>query len=535
MSLVGKNGYKIGSEEYFKDLNEKTIIGDLMKEFLYSSCSTDYKLMVEKLCDNIINTVVTIYNDLSKYASYLIFFSKSERERMSEFLKKLDDVLKLVDRGKKSEIFYSLRLLSLDDYNTKLKSRVNLSKIEEAAKRVKNGGSARISYSVGYDLIKKAVDYGVDYTVNADLTKMLFFSEVLEDKGKDFLEDLWHYLRYDKEKNTLVGRCQSVILSDSYIDKLESEIFGRAKFYMSTCGSYYKKIKDDIINISKYIKEDLIANSIPIFFDYREKLILGINNLNKLFQNDLYLILSKKTADNTSPKTIQETSNNGIIRDYIFVSQVDFYTKNERESTLLDNKNKFFIEHYNQIYPALSYETATLHHWSHLEKDFFNKTFNYLINKINVKDTLTLDYIYNESINGDLDFKTFDEIIAQDTLYLIDNLVYNRNEMGNYMWAYYLRMKGYPGYVSGLFAQGGKIITSTNSFINSVLDEENTDSFYEKYLKADIRFDEKWDQKARWNGVRKYFENSKNMSGYYIEANIIPALIILMLLISKNL
>lgn len=78
-----------------------------------------------------------------------------------------------------------------------------------------------------------------------------------------------------------------------------------------------------------------------------------------------------------------------------------------------------------------------------------------------------------------IDFKL--KLSEEKLYYDPDNqILYNRNEAGNYAWAYYLTLHGLPC-TQGALAQAGSIV---------------------QYK----RLDERWDHAARWAGVKAAYE-----------------------------
>ncbi|MCR4745857.1 MAG: hypothetical protein K5894_11615 [Lachnospiraceae bacterium] len=77
--------------------------------------------------------------------------------------------------------------------------------------------------------------------------------------------------------------------------------------------------------------------------------------------------------------------------------------------------------------------------------------------------------------------------LDESKLYLIDGVLYNRNEVGNFVWAYFLESKGY-GLLNGILAQGGSIVGSH-------------------------RLDESWDRTARHKGTAYYKKRKKKCDG----------------------
>lgn len=106
-------------------------------------------------------------------------------------------------------------------------------------------------------------------------------------------------------------------------------------------------------------------------------------------------------------------------------------------------------------------------------------TLDTLVNKANEKDT-NISRVFEESVGGELDFKLY---LESDVLYYIDGKLYNRNEAGNFVWAYFLKSHGMGNIISGSLAQGGSIKGG--------------------------RLDETWDTEARHKGIKYYKERKK--------------------------
>ena len=104
-------------------------------------------------------------------------------------------------------------------------------------------------------------------------------------------------------------------------------------------------------------------------------------------------------------------------------------------------------------YQANSRETVELYAWASVDVDFLNSTFNALIDKANEKPT-DIKRILEQSVGGELDFKLQ---MKEETLYLVSGVLMNRNEAGNFVWAYFLESHYVSGYASGVLAQGGSL------------------------------------------------------------------------------
>lgn len=220
--LIGKNSYAVGSPDYFKNLNEKSIVGDLLREFCSSAYSTQYSKAVDGVCKRAQSAISDIHADLKKYASSLRYFPQSERENLTQVVKGLEELLKLGTYKRNSTASACVSLLTLQSSETKPKSRESMKNLEAAAKLVKDGGKVRMTYATGYSLIKRAASDGVQRAAGSDLTKQTFFNTVVGNRSKEFVQDLWILMQYQKEKHLFTGRCGKVICSKDYMNKIEA-------------------------------------------------------------------------------------------------------------------------------------------------------------------------------------------------------------------------------------------------------------------------------------------------------------------------
>lgn len=181
------------------------------------------------------------------------------------------------------------------------------------------------------------------------------------------------------------------------------------------------------------------------------------------------------------------------LKDYIYTSQTEYYVENDWGFWEFLNTDRYYAEIEGSRYQANSKETVTLYDWSSFDTKFLNETLDSLVDKANEKAT-GIKRILSESVGGDLDFKLQME---KETLYLANGVLYNRNEAGNYVWAYYLESQNVSGYISGALAQGGSLIPPL----------ANMDGL--------PRLDEEWDRKARWSGIKYYYDRNNQWWIYY--------------------
>ncbi len=255
MKLIGSNGYDVGSPEYFRNINQSSIVGDIMWEFSNGSHCVDYRDALDKLCKSVVEVIHEVHSDLKRYAEVLSFFPKEEREETLKFLEKINEVLKF-GYSNASTFDACKAYLTLSAYDTKRKSYESMSRVEEAAKKVENG--YKVSFSTGMEYIRKALDYGINFTIGDDAEKKAFFDDVLDGKDKDFLQDVYNFLKFKKEKSSLQGKCYKTILSREYIEKLSCEaISSRLYDKLKNERSYYDVLRKGFEDIKEKIISDI--------------------------------------------------------------------------------------------------------------------------------------------------------------------------------------------------------------------------------------------------------------------------------------
>ena len=199
----------------------------------------------------------------------------------------------------------------------------------------------------------------------------------------------------------------------------------------------------------------------------------------------------------TQLSDVSKTGNNILSKNYtnhVYTSWDNSYTEKSKGNNGFFNKDYYYVEKDGKRYRANSLETATLTDWNSIDTNFLDEKFVSIINKANEKPT-TLKRILTQSIKGELNFKTQ---LDGKKLYLINGVLYNKNEAGNFTWAYFLESKNVSGLLSGLLAQGG--------------------SLFSPLAKMDgvSRLDEEWDRRARWAGVKYYYEKNNILWLYYL-------------------
>ena len=183
-----------------------------------------------------------------------------------------------------------------------------------------------------------------------------------------------------------------------------------------------------------------------------------------------HLMYKDSQITNIDPLHITDKS---ISRDYIFLSRQDYYFENERDY----GDDQFFVEYMGVRYPTLSKETVLVTEWDKVDLVFLNRTLDQLVEVANQEET-NYTRVLRDSIKRSLDFKLY---LPEDSLYLVNGTIYNRNEAGNFVWTYFLESHNIkPGY-SGTLAQLGSIFGNEH------------------------RFYESWDRQARYEGTKYWY------------------------------
>ena len=122
--------------------------------------------------------------------------------------------------------------------------------------------------------------------------------------------------------------------------------------------------------------------------------------------------------------------------DYIYTSKDNYYTENDWGMLEWLHVNTYYVEIGGTRYRANSKETVEFTNWNAIDFEFTTTTLNKLITVAD-QTPYTINRVLKESVGGELDFKL--QLDRSKLYYDSSNkVVYNRNEAGNYVWAYYL-------------------------------------------------------------------------------------------------
>ncbi|MCI2056633.1 MAG: hypothetical protein LKJ86_05735 [Oscillibacter sp.] len=243
----------VGSEGYFRSLNQEYWIGSLMD----SGRETEYYDCLRNLADNIRSIVDEIYEDLKQQIGIIRYLPREHRESMTKVLLGLHDICQITSSSD-GRCDSCISILSLSDDDTRPKSGASDSEIEDAAKLVRD--SSFMNQSDRMDTVRKAMDWG-ESSASGNLERTLFLRALMNGKGREFLGDVWLRLLYGDDERQFTGRCGRVICSAEYIDHMEQHIFGRdiPNYYGGRNGdrAYGKLVTNSLESIVRQIRRDL--------------------------------------------------------------------------------------------------------------------------------------------------------------------------------------------------------------------------------------------------------------------------------------
>ena len=250
--MKGKNGFVIGSDEYFRDINEKELFGCFMGEmsgYKYYDALKDLMKSVEKGIDE-------AYNDLKNNSRLIRYTDSRTRKRMENVIENLDELYKKSN----STLFRvndCINMLTLSDKSTDTYSGKRESDIADAAKRAENYGNGIGKYDA-VKIFERAADYGSGYYSDGSKERA-FLDYVCPGRKNFYYRDVAAYIKYKKENEKIYGKNGEYLLSDRYIKRVERDIFGSKAVNhrdFPSEGNYRRAIESSLNNIAGKINRD---------------------------------------------------------------------------------------------------------------------------------------------------------------------------------------------------------------------------------------------------------------------------------------
>ncbi|MCI1959750.1 MAG: polymorphic toxin type 44 domain-containing protein [Clostridia bacterium] len=249
------SGYILGSSEYFRHMNENSVLGFLTSDKRNYDYGQMFKNSNAKLCIEIKKILL----DLERNAEYISFVSSSKRERLKKFIEGLYTFSGYVGYPS-SDCNKCISFLTLYDSKSRRCSNASDSDIDKAVHVMYNGGKANVYSSDRVSLVEKAYKSGVSWTAGNDKNKKAYLNEVMGKHNEKFLGDAFHkYIFKYKLREKIIGQNGKDMFSDDYINEHEKQIFGThllSRYMSGHPFDYVKFYKDKLNEIEKKINSD---------------------------------------------------------------------------------------------------------------------------------------------------------------------------------------------------------------------------------------------------------------------------------------
>ncbi|MCI1999720.1 MAG: polymorphic toxin type 44 domain-containing protein [Clostridia bacterium] len=249
------SGYILGSSEYFRHMNENSVLGFLTSDKTNYDYGQMFKNSNAKLCIEIKKILL----DLERNAKYISFVSSSKRERLKKFIEGLYTFSGYVGYPC-TDCNKCISFLTLYDSKARRCSNASDSDIDKAVHVMYNGGKANVYSSDRVSLVEKAYKSGVSWTAGNDKNKKAYLYEVMGKHNEKFLGDALHkYIFKYKLRERIIGQNGKDMFSDDYINDHEKQIFGTSllSHYMSNRPfAYLSFYKEKLNEIEKKINSD---------------------------------------------------------------------------------------------------------------------------------------------------------------------------------------------------------------------------------------------------------------------------------------
>lgn len=317
--LNGRNGYVVGSENYFQYLNKNNgIISILMS----NKQKSNYYDTLKTFNTNVNNALDEVYTDLRNNISVIQYIDSSKRENLIKTVEALSKASTIAtsSTGRKSDI---VSILSLSDSGTKSYSNTSSSELSTAAKIVLNGGSESFSSSDRLKIIADAMERGESYVVSNDERKGNFLYEVAQTtygKSSDFYKDVYAMAEYYNDSSKYKGRCGYELCSDRYIEFVEVNVFGESvsSYCSGSLGGrdYRSAIENSLKNVADKIEDDL--KNIDTESEF----------LNQNYKNAINQSVKELRNCNISVSSVIEQRINGLYSDIDYFSEAKSFIEN---------------------------------------------------------------------------------------------------------------------------------------------------------------------------------------------------------------
>lgn len=293
--LKGRNGKLVGSEEYFRELNNTYLI---ISQHYYSNF--EYDKIFNAINAKVKECFREILYDCQENAKYFSFADSSKRGKLISFVKGMEKFSEFV-RNRNSDCRRCESYLELRESDSKRHTNISERELDTAVGKIYSGYRDNLGTSGRKDLIKKAAENSVMWAAGKDTAKTTFIVNVMNGHGQDFLKDVINRYEYVHGMRMCIkGRCGCDMFSESYIKHYEEKISGKVlqSMYMYS-GSYdyweffKKKLKDIVEEINSDFDRGVRGTSF-IKYDKQENIEKASEGLKKFGVDTKYIEINMK-------------------------------------------------------------------------------------------------------------------------------------------------------------------------------------------------------------------------------------------------
>ncbi len=245
--LKGANGYIVGENRYFCNLNSTTILNAIMTNTQKEKC--DYYDAIKNVMKNVDNVFNIVYNDIKNNAGVIRYTNKNDRINLATLIHEFQVIGTTFRFSFSSKGNDCIRLLYLDDRLTKLES--DQSKIESAREELRK----LYSDSKIIEVINEVNKRTVDYVLKSDTLFGQFYKKH-SNLDKVFFKDLYEYINYKNNPNKYMTRSGYSLFNSNYLNYLQKQVLG-STYSVNNNISFGKTIKTEIEKVIKTLSNDL--------------------------------------------------------------------------------------------------------------------------------------------------------------------------------------------------------------------------------------------------------------------------------------
>ena len=249
---TGQYGERLGSTTYWSRLNHSSALQELLGE------SPSYHSMLLATGSRANDAIEEIYEDLSAIGSQIRYVPASNRDALAKQVEGLYDVCVMAgfSPSHSSDCVHALNMSAISPWHDPFRDE---SAIDNAISFI--DGQSNFPRSEVLSMLKESARWSVSFVVGNDIMKKAFLKTVLQNKNESFLKDVAEEYQNRNEISTYAGKCGYSIGSKSYLEYIQSKVFGNAMpavqgMAFSNAG-YAELIRNALRSVADQLEYDL--------------------------------------------------------------------------------------------------------------------------------------------------------------------------------------------------------------------------------------------------------------------------------------